>query len=121
MNDIVTLDACSVSTLTESPAAATLEELPQRVRDIATLRGLGYTFREISEQFGVTPQRSKPMCSSCSKADATAGTKPSKKSGSGSVMTRALGRACWRNWPRADLGILQGARPRALRPTRIDP
>ena len=52
------------------------------------------------------PQRSKPMCSSCSKADATAGTKPSKKSGSGSVMTRVLGRACWRNWPPADLGIL---------------
>lgn len=56
MNDIVSLDSCTVSTLNESPAAATLEELPQRVRDIATLRGLGYTFREISEQFGVTPQ-----------------------------------------------------------------
>jgi len=63
MNDIVALDACSVSTLTESPAAATLEELPQRVRDIATLRGLGYTFREISEQFGVTPQAISLMLS----------------------------------------------------------
>ena len=63
MNDIVALDACSVSTLTESPAAATLEELPHRVRDIATLRGLGYTFREISEQFGVTPQAISLMLS----------------------------------------------------------
>ena len=64
MNDIVALDACSVSTVTESPAAATtLEELPQRVRDIATLRGLGYTFREISEQFGVTPQAISLMLS----------------------------------------------------------
>lgn len=36
-------------------SAATLEELPQRVRDIAMLRGLGYTFREISNQFDVTP------------------------------------------------------------------
>ena len=64
MNDIVTLDARSVSTVTESPAAATtLEELPQRVRDIAALRGLGYTFREISEQFGVTPQAISLMLS----------------------------------------------------------
>ena len=63
MNDIVSLDACSVSTLTESPAAATLEELPHRVRDIATLRGLGYTFREIAEQFEVTPQAISLMLS----------------------------------------------------------
>ncbi len=63
MNDIVALDACSVSTVTESPAAVTLEELPQRVRDIATLRGLGYTFREIAEQFQVTPQAISLMLS----------------------------------------------------------
>jgi len=63
MNDIVSLDSCTVSTLNESPAAATLEELPQRVRDIATLRGLGYTFREIAEQFGVTPQAISLMLS----------------------------------------------------------
>ena len=63
MNDIVALDACSVSTVTESPAAVTLEELPQRVRDIATLRGLGYTFREIAEQFEVTPQAISLMLS----------------------------------------------------------
>jgi DNA-binding NarL/FixJ family response regulator len=37
-------------------AAPTLGELPQRIRDIATLRGLGYSFRQIGEQFGVTPQ-----------------------------------------------------------------
>jgi len=63
MNDIVSLEGCAVSTPTDSPAAATLEELPQRVRDIATLRGLGYTFREISEQFEVTPQAISLMLS----------------------------------------------------------
>lgn len=63
MNDIVTLYNCSVSTPTVPPAAATLGELPQRVRDIATLRGLGYTFREISEQFQVTPQAISLMLS----------------------------------------------------------
>ena len=44
-------------------SAATLEELPQRIRDIATLRGLGYTFREISKQFEVTPQAISLMLS----------------------------------------------------------
>jgi Bacterial RNA polymerase, alpha chain C terminal domain len=63
MNDIVSLHACLVSVPTDSPAAATLEELPQRVRDIATLRGLGYSFREISEQFEVTPQAISLMLS----------------------------------------------------------
>jgi hypothetical protein len=37
--------------------------LPQRIRDIATLRGLGYTFREISKQFEVTPQAISLMLS----------------------------------------------------------
>lgn len=32
------------------------DSLPARVRDIAALRGLGYTFREIGRQFGQTPQ-----------------------------------------------------------------
>lgn len=32
------------------------DSLPARVRDIAVLRGLGYTFREIGRQFGQTPQ-----------------------------------------------------------------
>ena len=30
--------------------------LPVRVRDIALLRGLGYSFREIGKRLGVTPQ-----------------------------------------------------------------
>ena len=30
--------------------------LPARVRDIAVLRGLGYSYREIGRQFGQTPQ-----------------------------------------------------------------
>jgi predicted transcriptional regulator len=33
-----------------------IEGLPTRVRDIALLRGLGYSFREIGRQLGVTPQ-----------------------------------------------------------------
>ena len=34
----------------------TLEQLPERVRETATLRGLGYSYRKIAEAFGVTPQ-----------------------------------------------------------------
>lgn len=34
----------------------TLESLPRRIRDIATLRGLGYSFREIGREFEVSPQ-----------------------------------------------------------------
>ena len=34
----------------------TIENLPRRVRDIATLRGLGYSFREIGREFEVSPQ-----------------------------------------------------------------
>ena len=44
-------------------SAAALEGLPQRVRDIATLRGFGYSFRQISEQFGITPQAVSLMLS----------------------------------------------------------
>jgi len=33
-----------------------LARLPGRVRDIATLRGLGYTCMEIGRRFGITPQ-----------------------------------------------------------------
>lgn len=32
------------------------DALPARLRDIAMLRGLGYSFREIGKQFGQTPQ-----------------------------------------------------------------
>lgn len=40
------------------PKAAflTLEHLPARVRDIAALRGLGYSYRQIGQSIGVTPQ-----------------------------------------------------------------
>jgi predicted transcriptional regulator len=37
--------------------------LPERIRDIATLRGLGYSFRQIGGQFGVTPQAVSVMLS----------------------------------------------------------
>lgn len=33
-----------------------VEAVPQRVREIAMLRGLGYPFREIARQYNVTPQ-----------------------------------------------------------------
>jgi predicted transcriptional regulator len=33
-----------------------LEHLPGRIRDIAVLRGLGYSYREIARPLGVTPQ-----------------------------------------------------------------
>jgi DNA-directed RNA polymerase alpha subunit len=33
-----------------------LAKLPARVRDIATLRGLGFTCLEIGRRFGITPQ-----------------------------------------------------------------
>jgi len=32
------------------------EDVPQRVKEIAMLRGLGYSFREIGEKLSVTPQ-----------------------------------------------------------------
>jgi hypothetical protein len=37
-------------------AEAVLAKLPGRVRDIATLRGLGYTCLEIGRRFGITAQ-----------------------------------------------------------------
>jgi hypothetical protein len=33
-----------------------VETVPQRIREIAMLRGLGYSFREIARQYHVTPQ-----------------------------------------------------------------
>jgi len=41
----------------------TLDELPLRIRDIATLRGLGYSFREIGREFEVSPQAISVMLS----------------------------------------------------------
>jgi len=51
----------------ETPLAGvpllTLQQLPQRVRDIATLRGLGYSYRKIAQVFEVTPQAVSIMLS----------------------------------------------------------
>jgi DNA-binding NarL/FixJ family response regulator len=39
------------------------EEVPHRVREIAMMRGLGYTFREIAQQLNITPQAVSLMLS----------------------------------------------------------
>ncbi len=51
------------TTADRDPASATLDALPARVRDIAALRGLGYTFREIAEPLNITPQAASIMLS----------------------------------------------------------
>jgi predicted transcriptional regulator len=48
---------------TTAPVFLTPDDLPHRVREIATLRGLGYSFREIAEQLNVTPQAVSLMLS----------------------------------------------------------
>lgn len=63
LNGVHRRDSQLADTTPGRTSAATLDELPQRVRDIATLRGLGYTFREISKQFEVTPQAISLMLS----------------------------------------------------------
>lgn len=40
----------------ESREHLDLEDLPRRIRDVAILRGLGYSYREIGERLHVTPQ-----------------------------------------------------------------
>lgn len=40
-----------------------VESVPQRIREIAMLRGLGYSFREIASQYHVTPQAVSLMLS----------------------------------------------------------
>jgi hypothetical protein len=40
-----------------------VDPVPQRVREIAMLRGLGYSFREIARQYNVTPQAISLMLS----------------------------------------------------------
>ena len=47
----------------KSDSFDTLENLPRRIRDIATLRGLGYSFREIGREFEVSPQAISLMLS----------------------------------------------------------
>ncbi len=49
------------TTADRDPASATLDALPARVRDIAALRGLGYTFREIAQPLNITPQAASIM------------------------------------------------------------
>lgn len=71
------------ATDTEKPSASHLPncfvstaDLPQRVRDIATLRGLGYSFREIAGQFDVTPQAVSLMLSRHRRSLQTLATSP---------------------------------------------
>lgn len=40
----------------QPPLEAMIEALPSRVRDIAIMRGLGYSLTEISRHLGLTPQ-----------------------------------------------------------------
>jgi len=63
MNEACRGDSHLANTTPGRTSAATLEELPERIRDIATLRGFGYSFRQISEQFGITPQAVSLMLS----------------------------------------------------------
>lgn len=57
-----TAQATEPATTTDrDSASATLDALPARVRDIAALRGLGYTFREIAQPLNITPQAASIM------------------------------------------------------------
>ena len=49
-------DTQSTTISGENVGGTTLADLPRRVRDIATLRGLGYSFREIGQELNITPQ-----------------------------------------------------------------
>ena len=51
-----------------------LETVPQRVGEIAMLRGLGYSYREIGRQFSVTPQAVSLMLSRHRRALKSLGT-----------------------------------------------
>ena len=42
---------------------AATEEIPLRVREIAMMRGLGFSFREIGGEFGISPQAVSLMLS----------------------------------------------------------
>lgn len=56
-------DTESTTIADEDIKSATVEDLPRRVRDIATLRGLGYSFREIGRELKVSPQAVSLMLS----------------------------------------------------------
>ena len=49
-------DTQSIPISGEDIGSTTVAALPRRVRDIATLRGLGYSFREIGRELKITPQ-----------------------------------------------------------------
>jgi predicted transcriptional regulator len=59
------IESTYVSSQNEGQAAATidLDPVPQRVREIAMLRGLGYAFREIADLLNVSPQAVSLMLS----------------------------------------------------------
>ena len=44
-----------------SGGVPSLEEIPLHVRNVAALRGLGYSFRQIGQSYGVTPQAASVM------------------------------------------------------------
>jgi len=58
------LQSTDLTTPPAEPAEnSALEAVPQRVREIAMLRGLGYSFREIAGQLHVSPQAVSLMLS----------------------------------------------------------
>lgn len=55
-----------VETITDNVAPSStlgLEDVPHHVRNVAALRGLGFSFREIGKSYGVTPQAASIMLS----------------------------------------------------------
>jgi len=62
MKSITTMSGLEEPTSAQA-ALLTLRQIPERVRDIATLRGLGYPYRRIADTFGVTPQAVSVMLS----------------------------------------------------------
>lgn len=51
-----TMHLQTATTVKPANAAGALETVPERIREIAMMRGLGYSFREIADEFCVTPQ-----------------------------------------------------------------
>lgn len=66
IDQIDTVEA-SVALAEEAPAESrlagvpSLENVPLHVRNVAALRGLGFSFREIGKSYGVTPQAASVM------------------------------------------------------------
>lgn len=49
--------------VTSPVLAAFFNDLPERVHAIATMRGLGYSYRKIAEEYGISPQAVSLMLS----------------------------------------------------------